>query len=45
MDITHFPLSPRVTRYETLRLVIRRMFGILYRPGTLAETLQESLHD
>jgi hypothetical protein len=45
MDTTRFPLSPRVTRYETLRLGIRRMFGNLFRPGTPGETLQETLHD
>lgn len=45
MDTTHFPLSPRVTRYESLRAVIRRMFGNLFRPGTPGETLQKSLQD
>jgi len=44
MDTTHFALSPRVTRYESLRAAIRRMFGNLFRPGTLGETLQETLH-
>ncbi len=45
MDTTRFPLSPRVTRYESLRALIRRMFGNLFRPGTLGETLQKTLHE
>jgi hypothetical protein len=45
MDTTHFLLSPRVTRYESLTPSIRRMFGNLFRPGTLGETLQQTLHE
>ena len=44
MDTTHFPLSPRVTRYESFPPTIRRMFGNLFRTGTLGETLQKTLH-
>ena len=43
MDITQFPLSPRVTRHTSLQAGIRGMFANLFRRGTVRETLLQTL--